>query len=106
MSFKDVLMPIMQSEEAAENHFRQHLCIRRAPPGEESVLIQVLINIFLRATLTKTNIWTLNSFSACPNCGRLMTYVKVSTRNTSRAWRCPSHKGGLCKNLNQVLNGS
>ena len=40
-------------------------------------------------------------FSACPNCGRNMTYVKVSTRNTARAWRCPRHKGRLCNYLIQ-----
>ena len=42
MSFKDVLLPIMQSEEAAEAHFRQHLCIRRTPPGEGTDFAQVL----------------------------------------------------------------
>ena len=47
MSFKDELQPIMQSEETAEAHFRQHQCIRRAPPGEEdTVSSKFLIGYF------------------------------------------------------------
>ena len=38
MSFKEELLPLMQSEEAAEAHFRQHQCMRRAPPGKDMII--------------------------------------------------------------------
>ena len=108
MSFNAVLQPIMQSEEAAEAHFRQHLCIRRAPPGEVTFLFKILIIVWVLSIYQESigNIISLiqiGLFPACPNCGRNMTYVKVSTRNTARAWRCPRHKGRLCNYLIQVL---
>ena len=53
MSFKDVLLPIMQSEEAAEAHFRQHLCIRRTPPGEETDFVQALTNHYSKLNLSQ-----------------------------------------------------
>ena len=31
--------------------------------------------------------------SVCPTCARVMTWVKMSGRQTTHGWRCPVHKG-------------